>query len=256
MNFIGMIPAGFAVGLIVGLVGVGGGSLMTPILVLFFGIAPKLAVGTDLLFASLTKSVGVWIHHDKHQSVDWKIVRRLAYGSIPGALMTLALIHYIPTFGGHKWIQNALAIALLFTAAALWFGDQLKLKIVRWTERVGHNPSPFWSVVTGLILGVLVTMTSIGAGALGTVVLLMLYPHLPIKKIVGTDLAHAIPLTAVAGLGHAHFGNVDYPLLMALLVGSIPGIYLGSHWSGRLHEQTLKFLLAAMLCIIAAKLLT
>ncbi len=228
---------------------------MTPILILFFGITPKLAVGTDLLFASITKSVGVWVHHDRHQSVNWTIVRHLAYGSLPGALLTLWGMNSLPTFESHSSIQKLLAIALLLTAAALWFGNHFKQKIFRWSERVGHQPSSLWTVFTGIILGVLVTLTSIGAGALGTVVLLILYPHLKIKNIVGTDLAHAIPLTAVAGLGHAHMGNVDYPLLLALLAGSVPGIYLGSRWSGRLHEQTLKFILAAMLCIIAGKLL-
>ncbi len=254
-HFWGMIPAGFAVGLVVGLVGVGGGSLMTPILVLLFGISPKMAVGTDLLFASLTKGVGVWVHHEKHQSVDWGIVKRLAYGSIPGAILTLIVLKISPNFASPSWMQTFLAFALLLTALALLFGEPLKKKMLRWSEAVGHEPAVGWTVLSGVILGVLVTLTSIGAGALGTVALLVLYPHLKIKNVVGSDLAHAIPLTAVAGLGHAQMGNVDYPLLLSLLIGSVPGIYLGSRWSGRLHERTLKFILAVMLFVIAGKFL-
>jgi len=251
--------SGFAVGLIVGITGVGGGSLMTPLLVLLFGIAPATAVGTDLLYASLTKLGGSWVH-GRRGTVDWLIVRRLATGSIPAALLSLWLLHVLQLDGKHfkTLITSVLSIALVLTALALL----LKPRVQKLGQRkdgaileLHAHHLPAATILTGAVLGVLVTISSVGAGALGMVVLLFLYPrHRPVT-LVGTDIAHAVPLTLVAGLGHAALGTVDYALLGALLLGSLPGIWLGSHLSTRIPEKILRPLLASMLMLIGGRLL-
>jgi len=250
--------SGFLVGLIVGVTGVGGGSLMTPLLVLFFGVSPATAVGTDLLYASLTKTVGGWVH-SRNGTVDWKIVGLLSLGSLPAALLTIALLKYLAldekTLKG--LVTGVLSIALLLTAAALLLKDWIR-KIAQREDgtvyELHHRYLPAATVVTGAIVGALVTISSIGAGVLGTVALLFLYPRLPAVKVVGTDIAHAVPLTAIAGLGHMALGTVDLVLLGSLLLGSLPGIYIGSHLSAKVPEKVLRPILAAMLLIIGTKL--
>ncbi|HLQ27248.1 MAG TPA: sulfite exporter TauE/SafE family protein [Acidiferrobacterales bacterium] len=249
--------SGLGVGLLVGLTGVGGGSLMTPLLVLLFGFAPATAVGTDLLFASITKTVGVWVH-GRRGTVDWKITLLLTAGSLPAAILTLMLLGEYNAKGGSidKLVTPILGVALILTAVALLFKERL--------QRLGQKREVMASeaykrrialatIVTGAILGVLVTISSIGAGALGVVALFFLYPHLPAAKIVGSDLAHAVPLTAVAGLGHLHMGTVNLDLLFGLLLGSLPGIYLGSHLSASVPDKVLRPVLATMLLLIAGK---
>lgn len=252
------IVSGLSVGFLVGLTGVGGGSLMTPLLVFLFGFAPNTAVGTDLLFASITKSGGVAVHHGNHGSVDWKIVGHLSLGSLPAALAVIFCLEYfdIPKSTVSTVITYALGVALILTGLALFFRNRL---IKASLETDSHHPGRFlrWqapaTVLTGLMLGCLVTLSSIGAGALGTVALFYLYPRLPTIRIVGTDLAHAIPLTAVAGLGHMHMGNVDFALLGSLLVGSLPGIWIGSHLSAKIPEYVLRPTLASILMMIGVK---
>lgn len=252
------IVSGLLVGLLVGVTGVGGGSLMTPLLVFLFGFAPSTAVGTDLLFAAITKSGGVFVHHGKHRSVEWKIVWQLAMGSIPAALLVIYLLE--TTFKKDPAVTammtTTLGVALILTAVALFFRNRLMKKSpvqrVTHTERFGRWQAPI-TVFVGVVLGVLVTLSSVGAGALGTVALLFLYPRLATVRVVGTDLAHAIPLTAVAGLGHLHMGNVDFQLLLSLLVGSLPGIYVGSHISGKIPESVLRPVLASLLVVIGLK---
>jgi len=252
------IVSGLSVGFLVGLTGVGGGSLMTPLLVFLFGFAPATAVGTDLLFASITKAGGVAVHHRNHGSVDWRIVAELALGSIPAAIAVIFCLEYfdIPKSTISGVITSALGVALILTALALIFRNRL---IKASLECDAHNPARFerWqlpaTVLTGMALGILVTLSSIGAGALGTVALFYLYPRLPTIRIVGTDLAHAIPLTAVAGLGHLHMGNVDFQLLGSLLIGSLPGIWLGSHLSARVPDYVLRPVLASVLMLIGVK---
>jgi uncharacterized protein len=248
--------SGFAVGLIVGLTGVGGGSLMTPLLMLVFGFSPATAVGTDLLYASITKSGGS-LAHSRSRTVRWNVVGHLALGSLPAALLTTVALHKLGVDTGsfNKLITTGLGIALILTAISLIFKSQL----LRWVEhrfpresgaprnRVGIT------ILIGALLGVLVTISSVGAGALGTLALVLLYPRMPAVQVVGTDIAHAVPLTLVAGLGHAALGTVDYSLLLSLLVGSLPGIWLGSRLSVRLPERHLRSALAAMLLIIGGK---
>lgn len=251
--------SGFIVGFVVGVTGVGGGSLMTPVLVLVFGIAPATAVGTDLLYASLTKMGGSWVH-GRRGTVDWKVVKLLAMGSLPAALLSMALLHYLALDEKHlkTLITSVLSVALLLTAAALLFKPYL-IKLGRRPDGVmfelhAHHLTGA-TIFTGAILGVLVTISSVGAGALGVVVLLFLYPRAPMAKIVGTDIAHAVPLTLIAGLGHAALGTVNYGLLGSLLLGSLPGIYLGSHLGIKIPDQVLRPILATMLIIIGIKLM-
>ena len=248
--------SGFAVGTIVGLTGVGGGSLMTPILVLLFGVPPATAVGTDLLYAALTKAGGTVAHGQKGH-IDWQITRRLALGSIPAAAITLLVLSQLPKGNNviGQIISHGLGFALLLTAIAILFGRKLR-------DYAGeHNDSELRqrhlgkiTITVGAILGVLVTISSVGAGALGVAVLFFLYPKLSPVKIVGSDVAHAVPLTLVAGLGHWMLGGVDWSLLGSLLLGSLPGIWLGTQISAKVPEHILRRFLASMLVLIGGKL--
>jgi uncharacterized protein len=245
--------SGFAVGAIVGLTGVGGGSLMTPILVLLFGIHPATAVGTDLLHAAITKTGGTYVHA-RLGRVDWRITGLLAAGSLPAAVVTLfGLRYYTANLGDSKITTLTLGAALLLTAAALIL--RTCLRRFSKTHRVHVPRHPALTILTGLVLGVLVTISSVGAGALGVTALFFLYPELKAARIVASDLAHAVPLTLVAGLGHWLFGSVDWRLLLSLLVGSLPGIYLGSQFAGRIPETVLRLVLAGMLLLVGAKLI-
>jgi len=250
--------SGFLVGLIVGVTGVGGGSLMTPLLVLLFGVSPATAVGTDLLYASLTKSLGGWVH-GRRGTVDWKVVGLLGLGSLPAAVTTVALLKYLALDEKalHSLVTSVLSVALLLTAAALLLKAQIK-KFARRKDgsvyEMHHRYLPAATVVTGVAVGVLVTISSVGAGVLGTVALLFLYPRMPAVKVVGTDIVHAVPLTAVAGMGHLALGTVDLVLLGSLLLGSLPGIYIGSHLSAKVPERILRPMLATMLLIIGARM--
>lgn len=250
--------SGFLVGLIVGVTGVGGGSLMTPLLVLFFGVAPATAVGTDLLYAAFTKSLGGWVH-SRNGTVEWRLVGLLALGSLPATLFTLALLKFLALDEQalQGIVTGVLSVALLLTALALLLKDRIKNIAQREDGTVyglHHRHLPAATVVTGVVVGALVTLSSIGAGVLGTVALLFLYPRLSAVKVVGTDIAHAVPLTLAAGLGHLTLGTVDLILLGSLLLGSLPGIYLGSHLAAKVPETVLRPILAVMLLIIGTRL--
>ena len=248
--------SGFAVGAIVGLTGVGGGSLMTPLLVLLFGVPPATAVGTDLLYAALTKAGGT-VAHGRKGHIDWAVTGRLAAGSIPAAAITILVLSQMPkgsnTIGAI--IAHGLGFALLLTAIAILFGRKLRA----YAEKHDDSPLrqrylPAITVAVGALLGVLVTISSVGAGALGVAALFFLYPKLSPVRIVGSDVAHAVPLTLVAGLGHWLLGSVDWALLGALLLGSLPGIWIGSHLSAKVPEHILRRILASMLVLIGSKL--
>ena len=247
--------SGFLVGLLVGQTGMGGGSLMTPILVLLFGIHPATAVGTDLLYASATKTVGTLMHGLNH-TVDWRIVGRLASGSVPATVITLAVISNLAMTGlaGGRVISTVLGVMLLLTALSLIFRRQFLTLMGPTLDRINPTQATRLTVFTGMVLGVLVTLSSVGAGALGVTALIMLYPRVPMAIIVGSDIAHAVPLTLVAGIGHWWLGSVDWPLLMSLLGGSIPGIMLGSYLSARMPDSVLRPILAAVLCIVGGRL--
>jgi uncharacterized membrane protein YfcA len=252
------VISGFAVGAIVGITGVGGGSLMTPLLVLLFGVAPATAVGTDLLYAAVTKSGGTLVHA-RRGSVDWRIVGLLAAGSLPAAAATLFLVsRFAPggLGGATRMITFSLGIALLLTAVALLFRQRL----LAWSRAHDVDALPPYrrarlTVLTGAVLGTLVSLSSVGAGALGVTALFFLYPRLASLRIVGSDLAHAVPLTLVAGLGHWWLGSVDWTLLFTLLAGSLPGIFVGSHFAQRIPERVLRPTLAGMLVLVGGKLI-
>ena len=249
--------SGLFVGFLVGLTGVGGGSLMTPILVLLFGVHPATAVGTDLLYAAATKSAGTLVH-GLRGSVDWRVTLRLAAGSVPAATITLILLHRygMDTPRAAHLIQTVLGAALLVTATALVFRPQLAALAARHGRPLRNSGTLLMTVATGAVLGALVSMTSVGAGAIGVTVLLLLYPALPTARIVGSDIAHAVPLTLLAGAGHWLLGSIDWWMLLSLLCGSLPGIALGSLLSARAPDKLLRHLLAATLTLVGARLVS
>ena len=248
--------AGFLVGALVGMTGVGGGSLMTPLLVLLFGFHPATAVGTDLLYASVTKTVGTAVH-GRQGTVNWRIVTSLASGSVPASLLTLFVMSRVGTTSGGAsgTLYVLLGGALLLTSISVFFRPW----ILKWAGHNIHALDPpelrRWTVLLGAALGVLVSVTSVGAGALGTTALLILYPRLPIARIAASDIAHAVPLTLIAGLGHWWLGSVDFGLMFALLAGSIPGIIVGSLLAGRASDAVLRPVLAMTLLIVSMRML-
>jgi uncharacterized membrane protein YfcA len=261
MNEFAFILSGFVVGLIVGLTGVGGGSLMTPLLIFGFGIKPALAVGTDLLFAAGTKAGGM-LNFARQRIIPWRVVFSLSLGSVPAALLTLWVLHDLGASNPEvqKAITFTLGIALMLTAAATLYKairgprhiqvlDEASLE--RTADQTKH---PLLPILFGAVIGILVTLTSVGAGAIGVTVLMLLYPQLPLYRIVAADIAYAVPLTLVAGLGHATLGTVDWQLLGLLLIGSIPGIWLGSQWVSRVPERFIRSALSVLLAWAGSKL--
>lgn len=248
--------SGFFVGAIVGLTGVGGGSLMTPLLILLFNIHPATAVGTDLLYAALTKSAGTFMH-GFNRNVDWKVVATLALGSVTAAALTL---WGLASLGGSspaatKLISQVLGGMLVLTALTLFFRRWL-LGFARSHREPNPRTQALLTIAVGVVIGALVSISSVGAGAIGVTALMLLYPRMPLLKVVATDVAHAVPLTAVAGLGHWAIGNVDGGMLASLLVGSIPGILLASWFSPRVPEKVLRVLLGLVLTVVGVRLVS
>ncbi|MCK9543480.1 MAG: sulfite exporter TauE/SafE family protein [Novosphingobium sp.] len=248
--------AGFLVGILIGLTGVGGGSLMTPLLVLMFGVSPHTAVGTDLLFAAATKVAGSAVHN-KRQTVDWTIMRRLAMGSLPASILTLAALSYFGKLDSETShiVLYALGGLLIVTAVVTLFQGRI-VRVAREHEVVSPAHARLPTIVLGVLLGVAVSISSVGAGAIGVTALLILYQRIPMARLVGTDIAHAVPLALVAGVGHWVMGDVDFALLVNLLVGSIPGVVIGSLFSSRAPDRVLRPALASVLLFSGIKLLT
>ncbi len=250
--------SGFFAGLVVGAVGVGGGALMTPLLILAFGVPPAMAVGTDLLYASLTKFSGSVVH-GLQGTVEWRVVGLLSLGSLPATIAALLFLRLHVSDGHHLALvtSTALGIGLILSALSVLAGSLLKArdrKEFASIEMRGGRRAVL-TMLLGGALGILVTLSSVGAGAVGIVLLLLLYPRIEIPKVVGTDIAHAVPLTLVAGLGHASMGNVDYGILGSLLLGSIPGILLGSRMGSRIPEKILRSVLATILVFVGGRML-
>ena len=247
--------SGFAVGMLVGFTGVGGGSLMTPLLVLLFGIHPATAVGTDLLYAGVTKISGSVVH-GLNGAIDWRVARRLASGSVPAAALSLLTLSHlgVDSKGTSAVITTTLGFALILTAVTLIFRRRLLAAVASFLDNRSDSEIALLTVALGAVLGVLVSISSVGAGAIGVTVLLMLYPKMPTVRIVGTDIAHAVPLTLLAGAGHWWLGSVDWLLLVSLLSGSIPGIAIGSHLASRVPERVLRPLMAGTLALVGWKL--
>jgi len=250
------ITAGFAVGLLVGMTGVGGGSLMTPLLTLLFGISPTVAVGTDLAFASITKSAGT-ITHRFNGTVNWLIVRRLCLGALPAALIATLGLSYFGALDKEigQIIRYSIAGSVMLTVVALLFRKRMLAWVnAKPSRQLQGRALSIATIVSGAVLGVLVTVSSIGAGAVGATLLVMLYPKLTPAEVAGTDIAYAVPLTAIAAVGHWWLGSIDWTLLLTLLVGSLPGITLGSMLARKIPERFLRGLLAITLTGVAFKL--
>jgi uncharacterized membrane protein YfcA len=247
--------SGFFVGLLVGMTGVGGGSLMTPLLILLFGVHPATAVGTDLLYAAATKTGGSLVHGLAH-SIDWRVVRRLATGSIPATILTVAVMSHfnLDSPAARSLITFVLSGALFVTAIVLVFGGTLTSFYRARVRELDPARTAASTVAVGVVLGVLVSISSVGAGAIGVVALVLLYPQLPMSRIVGSDIAHAVPLTLIAGGGHWLMGSVDWHIMGSLLAGSLPGIFLGSYCAVRIPERALKLVLATVLFVVAGRL--
>ena len=248
------VLSGVVVGGLVGFTGVGGGSLMTPILILAFGIHPASAVGTDLLYAAATKTAGTAVH-GFNKTIDWKVVSRLALGSVPFTILTVAFLYWlgIESKAVQGLITKVLGFALLITSLSLFMRGHL---MTLYNRRIGElDPRLVGPLTTavGALLGVLVTISSVGAGAIGVTALVFLYPKLPTQRIVGTDIAHAVPLTLLAGIGHSILGTLDLHILGSLLVGSIPAIIVASALSAKTPERVLRFALAIILLAVCAR---
>lgn len=260
MHDVAFVLAGLFVGFVVGLTGVGGGSLMTPLLIFFFGIKPHLAIGTDLLFAAFTK-MGGSIALARARVIDWRVVLQMAAGSVPASLLTLAVLQRVgaQTEAAQHAMTTTLGVALLLTAVATLVkavrGGTVARDIA--PEALAHATRPrHWALPVGLgaVIGALVTLTSVGAGAIGVIALMLLYPALPLPRIVAADIAHAVPLTLVAGMGHASIGSVDWHMLLLLLTGSLPGIWIGTHLCRRAPDRLIRSMLSLLLAYAGVKL--
>ncbi len=249
------VASGFCVGLLVGMTGVGGGSLMTPLLILLFGVHPSTAVGTDLLYAAATKAGGSAVH-GLARSIHWPAVLRLAGGSIPASIVTLIVLWQLDldSEAARRLVNVVLSFALLLTAASLIFRNAILESFRSRVERLEPGTIARATVLVGIVLGVLVSVSSVGAGAVGVTALLLLYPQQPMARIVGSDIAHAVPLTLIAGIGHWTLGAIDWHLMGVLLIGSLPGIVIGSYLATRVPETALRLLLAVTLIAVAGKL--
>ena len=248
--------SGLVVGFVVGLTGVGGGSLMTPLLILLFGLHPATAVGTDLLYAATTKTAGTLVH-GFNKTIDWRVVLRLALGSVPAAAITLWLLAAtgLQTAGTAHFLALVLGCMLVLTAISILFRNTLA-RFAGTHRELPPIPQAILTTLTGATLGILGSISSVGAGAIGVTVLMLLYPKLGVHRIVGSDIAHAVPLTLVAGLGHWAIGDVDWHMLISLLCGSIPGILIASRLAPALNERVIRWLLALVLTIVGLKLVT
>ncbi len=250
------VVSGFAVGMLVGLTGVGGGSLMTPLLTLLFGINPTVAVGTDLAFASVTKVAGTFAHRFRG-TVRWEIVKHLCYGALPAAVAATLALNYFGALDKEigQIIRYSIAGSVLLTVIAIIFRKKMQAWISAHPEKQLQGANLVAATIgAGVMLGALVTVSSIGAGAIGATLLVLLYPRLSPAEIAGTDIAYAVPLTAIAAFGHWWLGSIDWELLAMLLLGSVPGITIGSLAARAVPEKILRVLLATTLTGVAAKL--
>jgi uncharacterized protein len=248
------VLSGLLVGALVGFTGVGGGSLMTPILILVFGIHPASAVGTDLLYAAATKTAGSAVH-GFNKTIDWRIVLRLASGSVPMTVLTIGLLYWlgIDSKATQVLITKVLGIALLLTALSLFMRKPLMRLYDQTIGELDPKLVAPLTVIVGGVLGVLVTISSVGAGAIGVTALVFLYPKIRAQRIVGSDIAHAVPLTLLAGLGHSVLGTIDLHILGSLLIGSIPAIIVASLASVRTSENVVRIALGVVLLLVCAR---
>ncbi len=250
------VGSGFVVGFLVGMTGVGGGSLMTPLLILLFGIHPATAVGTDLLYAASTKTVGTLVHAGA-RTVDWTLVGLLAVGSMPATIATIIVLSHfdLKSSSAQHVITLTLGIVLLVTAAFLILGGNIRKRYADRLTSISLRRAAVLTILLGLVMGILVTATSVGAGAIGVTVLLLLHPNMPAGRVVGSDIAHAVPLTLLAGAGHWYLGSINWGLLSPLLLGSVPGIIIGSYLATQARDTVVRGALASVLVIVGIRLL-
>ena len=250
------VGSGFAVGFLVGMTGVGGGSLMTPLLILLFKVHPATAVGTDLLYAASTKSIGTLVHAVA-RTVDWKLVGLLAIGSVPATIATILVLSQFnqQSASAEHAITLTLGAVLVITAAFLILGRKIRDRYAERLQSRDRRKISLLTILLGLVMGVLVTTTSVGAGAIGVTVLLLLHPKMPAGNVVGSDIAHAVPLTLLAGAGHWYLGSINWALLSTLLIGSLPGIVLGSLVATRAGDTLVRVVLASVLILVGVRLL-
>lgn len=248
--------AGALSGFVVGLTGVGGGALMTPILLLVFGVSPATAIATDLWFAAITKLVGARIHHANGQ-VDWQVAKRLWLGSLPLALFVVVLVSLGAKVAKVEWLGKAVGVVVLITAVGLLAAPRLmayaRNRRVSQAERF-KAVQPVLTVISGAVLGLCVALTSVGAGALGSVMLMFLYPlRMTPHRLVATDIVHAIPLAVIAGFGYLFAGMVDGWMLISLLLGSVPAVLLGSLLAGKITGRWIQIGLSLVLIVAGVK---
>jgi uncharacterized protein len=250
------VGSGFAVGFLVGVTGVGGGSLMTPLLILLFGIHPATAVGTDLLYAAATKSMGTLVHAAA-RTVDWRLVGLLAVGSVPATIVTIIVLSQfnLQSASAEHAITLTLGAVLMVTAAFLILGRNIRDRYADRLQLLDRRKIDGFTILLGLVMGILVTTTSVGAGAIGVTILLLLHPKMPAGRVVGSDIAHAVPLTLLAGAGHWYLGSINWALLSTLLIGSLPGIVLGSLVATRAGDALVRVALASVLILVGVRLL-
>lgn len=251
------ILAGVLVGFCVGITGVGGGSLMTPILISLFRIEPHIAIGTDLLYAAISKFCGSLVHAKK-LNIVWPIVLWLALGSIPASFIThWVLDNYLSNSTHYKTVLTmVLGFMLTLTGLSIMFRAQIErfFDKIRVEKKGNLSEQAFniegkklYVIIMGVVLGVFVTLSSVGAGAFGIMALILMFPNLPMIRIIGSDVVHAVLLTSVAGFAHMTSGNVDFHLLGWLLVGSIPAIIVGTLISSRMPEKLIRKILGITL---------
>ncbi|MGO9452476.1 MAG: sulfite exporter TauE/SafE family protein [Candidatus Binataceae bacterium] len=259
-----LIILGFGVAALVAVTGVGGGSLMAPVLILGCGVSAPIAVGTDLIYNAVTKAGAVWVY-GRDRQVHWRIAMLMLAGSVPAAIATSAglwLFRHDLT-AVTRIVSVSLAAALFLSALAIAFNDRLRsftsvradrqprvAAIASWTRQ--HRSG--LAVAVGVVVGVFVTLSSVGAGALGVAALMLLYPSITPREIVGTDIAYGVLLAATAGAGHFMLHNVDFTLLTSLLIGMVPGVYVGGLFAGSLPEAMLRRLISIALLGVAFKL--
>jgi uncharacterized protein len=248
------VLSGLVVGILVGMTGVAGGSLMTPILILAFGVHPVTAVGTDLLYASVTKTSGTLVH-SYNRTVDWRVAGWLAVGSVPMTALTIWMLYALDVRGDatHVLVTKVLGVALFLTALSLIFRKSIMQIYERRVGLLDQKLVRNLTIAMGALLGLLVTVSSVGAGAIGVTALMLLYPSMPTARIVGSNIAHAVPLTLLAGMGHWLIGSIDFPILGSLLIGSIPGTIAGSFLAPRVPDPALRFTLAVLLLLVCAR---
>ena len=248
---------GLIVGFVVGLTGTGGGALLTPLLILLGWATPVVAVGTDLVWGTLTKATGALVHW-RQGTVDFTIVKRLALGSIPGALAGVALLAHLRTWGDaamDRLVVRVLGVALICVALSLFFRSFLRLRRTAESKVENLQGARWLTPLAGAIIGLLVSLTSVGSGSLIIACLVFLYRDTPLRRIVGSDIVHALMLVGVSAVGHLGIGSINAPLLAALLVGSIPGVWAGSRLSAAFPERALRPVLGTTLLLLGYKLL-